>query len=316
MKNLNIKAITFLLCILAIASCKQEKKEEVKLRLKLTAGKKYNYKIITYQDIEQTIQGQKMDIKQVIGMNYIFDVQKVDKNGNATVKVTYKSLSLSQHGAGSDIEYNSEKPGTDIPLAAQTFHNMAGKSFMMQVTPEGEIKNVQGIDKMLDDLFAGKEYANNEEITELRKSMKEQFGERSIAQNMNNMLNIFPDDAVEVGESWQRTLSMSSGFPVILENNYTLKEIKDQLAVVELKSEIKPNEKAKEMEMGGAKVLYNLSGNQNGTLKINKNSGLISTAEIKQELSGDAKLQAGPGMNLGWPLTVKSVTKIESSELK
>lgn len=316
MKTKQIKVLTFLLLLLTFAACKQEKKEEVKLRLNFKEGKTYSYKITTDQEIEQTIQGQKMDIKQVIGMNYVFDVQKVDKNGNATVKVTYKSLSLSQHGAGSNIEYNSENPGTDIPLAAKGFHNMAGKSFNMQVTPEGQIKNVQGIDKILDELFAGKEYKNNEEVTALRNSMKEQFGEKAIAQNMNNMLNIFPDESMETGESWQRTLSMSSGFPVILENNYTLKEIKGQLAIVELKSEIKPNEKAKEMEMGGAKVLYNLSGNQSGTLKINKNSGLISTAEIKQELNGDAKLQAGPGMNLGWPLTVKSVTKIESSEQK
>ena len=129
MKKRYIKALSYLLLLLVIARCKTSKKEELTLKLNFAPGKSYNYKITTKQDIEQTIQGQKMDIKQEIGMNYIFDVQQVDKIGNATIKVTYKSLNLSQHGAGSDIVYNSENPPKEIPLPAQAFHNMAGKSW-------------------------------------------------------------------------------------------------------------------------------------------------------------------------------------------
>ena len=62
------------------------------------------------QQISQTIDNKKIDIFQLIGFNYVYDVQAVDAAGTATVKVIYKGVQYRNQGPMGIVDYDSADP--------------------------------------------------------------------------------------------------------------------------------------------------------------------------------------------------------------
>lgn len=148
-KQILIPAVSIFIFVLttgvwAAESCAAEK---LNLKLRLKAGQKYSMRITTEQKISQTIQGKKQDFNQMLAVGIGFEVEEVDANGVASLKVTYRMFKLKTPDG---MEYDSTKfdkiPGKK---PEQFYTAMIGQSFMMKIAPNGKILELKGIDKML-----------------------------------------------------------------------------------------------------------------------------------------------------------------------
>ena len=68
--------------------------DKIKLRLHLKKGESYGMQMVADQKISQTIQGQKQDMNQTIGMGYKMYVEDVDASGIISIDLPPKKWTL------------------------------------------------------------------------------------------------------------------------------------------------------------------------------------------------------------------------------
>ncbi len=301
-----------ILTVCFVTSCIKDK-EKIQLRLCLQAGESYNLRMVAEQKISQTIQEQTQDILQTIGTGYTFDVEDVDFDGSITVKVTYHSILFKQDGPMGKFEYDSSDPPAEIPPMAMGFNALVGQSFTMIISPEGNVKDIYGVDEMLSNMIEQLDLPDFPMMDDLMKNLKGQFGDEALKENMEKMMAVFPDSPVGIGERWTKRLVLSRGFPMILDNTWTLKARKDGLAIIEVRSVVEPNEEAPPIDMGIMKINYKLSGEQKGTMEIQEITGWPVQGELTQKFSGQVEMEGATqlGASMSWPVSMESVIRFE-----
>ncbi len=290
--------------------------DKIQLRLRLQEGESYNLRMITDQKIFQTIQGQRQDITQTMGMECTFNVEEVDTNGIASVKITYHSVFFKQDGPMGKIEYNSSNPPAIVPPMAVGFAALVGKSFSMKISPHGHIKDVQGVGAMLTHMMEKLDLPEGHMRTSIEKQLRDQWGDEAIKEMMENTFAIYPDKPVGIGDSWTKRVIISRGFPMILDNTWKLKARKGGVAIIEASSIVKPNPEAAPIEMGPLRLSYDISGEQKGTMELQEATGWTIRAKLTQEFSGQANMEGTPQMpeGMSWPISMESIISFEPFE--
>jgi len=290
--------------------------EKVSLRLKLAEGKTYNLKMTAQQKISQTIGGRKVDMDQTLGMGYSFAVTDVDAEGTISAKVTYDSVLFRQKGPTGTVEYDSAHPTETVNPMAKAFAAQLGQSFTLALTPEGRITKVEGVDKLFAHVLRSMDIPAGPQRDALEKSPKQQFGDQAMQDSMEQLTAIYPDGPVDVGDSWERKVTMAKGFPMQLENTWQLKSRKDGRATIDVKSKISSNANADPISMGPVSLKYDFTGDQKGELVLDEATGWTVSAKTTQKLTGKVNVKGAPGMPAGmsWPITIESTITLESSD--
>ncbi|HUS86290.1 MAG TPA: DUF6263 family protein, partial [Bacteroidales bacterium] len=145
-------------------------------------------------------------------------------------------------------------------------------------------------------------------------NFKNQFGDQTIKEMMDSMFSIYPDQPVGIGDSWTRKSIISHGYPMIIDNTWTLKDRQGGRAVIEMNSLIKPNPGAAPMEIGPMKLRQEFTGGSKGTLELDEATGWVKSAKMDQQLSGELTVEGSPqspeGMTI--PMTLKTAITVES----
>ncbi len=305
----HIVALVGILVIVALlASCGGGAKK-LDLRLRLEAGKSYGAKMVADQTITQTLAGQTQTMSQTIGMAYTYHVQGVESDGTLRVKVTYDWVRVGQDGPMGSFSYDSANPPATIPDAALGYAALVGQGFSMQMRPNGEIVDVQGVDEMLSHMLDAMGVPAGSARDELEASLRSQFGSEALKESFEKAALFYPDKPVAIGESWSKDIALETGMPMVLATTWTLKARKDGVAVVETRSDIQRNPEAKPVEMAGLTITYELSGEQSGSMELDEKTGWLLRGALKQNLSGQIS-----AMGMTWPMTVVSDIRFEPWE--
>lgn len=288
-----------------LASCGGGDKK-LDLRLRLEAGKSYGTKMVADQIITQTLGGQTQIMTQSIGMAYTYDVQGVETDGTMRVKVTYDWVRVAQDGPMGSFSYDSAHAPATIPEAARAYTALVGQGFFLQLRPNGEIVDVQGVDQMLAHMLDAMGVPAGSERDELEASLRSQFGNEALKESFEKAALFYPDKPVAVGDSWSKDISLETGMPMVLATTWTLKARKDGVAVVETRSDVRRNPEAKPVEMAGMTIAYELSGEQSGSMELDEKTGWLLNGTMKQNLAGQIS-----AMGMTWPMTVVSDIRFE-----
>lgn len=287
--------------------------KDLELRLRLKKGDSYSLKMTVDQKTFQTVMGQKHDMAQTIGFGYVFDVNDVAKDGTAMIKFTFKSSYFKQQGPTGTIEYDSSNPtDTDHPMA-KTFASIMGQSLTMQVTPKWHVKEIKGCDEMINHILEQLDLPEGPTTDQIVKSIKDQFGDKAFKEIWQQMMNIYPEKPIAIGDFWSRRFAYSMGVPMIIENAWILKERKNGIAFIDVNSKIKSDPDAGPVKMGNMTLTYDVTGDQNGTLELLEATGWIIRAKLIQKLSGMVEYSGVPaleGRNV--PISIESVINIET----
>lgn len=313
----NLFGILVVVLAVSIVALGNSATDRVQLRLHLQEGKSYNIQMTIDQKISQTIQGQRQDMTQTMGMGYSFDVVEVDENGMVSVKFTYHSVRLKQAGAMGTIEYDSSSPPDVVPPPARAFAALMGEGFSVKFSPEGHVKDVWGVDTMITNMMEKLDIPEGPMKDSMEQNLRNQYSDQALKQMMENMFAIYPDRLVGIGDSWTKRIVISRGFPMILDNTWTLKSRKDGVAIIEAHSTVKPNLEAAPEEIGSMGVIsYNLSGKQEGTMEMEEATGMTIRSKLTQQLSGQVMMKPTPQMpeGMSWPISMESTISYETLE--
>ncbi len=277
--------------------------EKIQYRIRFKEGEKYYLRFVTEQKISQTITGREQNIEQTIGIGCDFDVKNVEPNGNAWVSYTYRWAKLIQKGAGSKVVYDSSEKGSTAPPMAQGFAVLLEESFSLKITPQGKVEEVKGLQTVRNNVE--KKLPEGPMKEAMMVGLKQFINEEGIKEQTESSMAIFPEKPVGIGDSWRKTVALTQGAAMTLENEWILKDRKNGVSFIEVKSNIKSNPNAEPMEMGSTKVRYELSGKQQGMIEIEESTGRLIRSKTNQEISGQIKVKVAGQQSQEMPIPVK-----------
>ncbi|MCJ7784466.1 MAG: DUF6263 family protein [Desulfobacterales bacterium] len=301
--------------VFGLVSLSSASDEKIQLGFHPQSGKSYNLKQITDQYICQTIQGQQQKMGSKIGVKATCDVLGVEADGTARMKITYRGFLIKQTGPTGTIDYNSSRSTIPEDPISKIYSSLIGQSITFQMSPQGQVKNIQGLDNILSMVMAQSNVPQGPERASVEKMVVGIFGEEGLGKMMQKVAGIFPDVPVGIGDTWTKESHISDIFPAIIKSKYTLKDRQNGVATVEVQSTVEPNPNAqpKPMDFGSATLSYEVTGTTEGVIQIEEASGWTISGKYTQKMSGMAKMQdsAQPSRNMSIPITVESTTTLE-----
>ena len=293
------KLIAPLVIILLMAACKTS--DKLALQLNYQKGKKYYYTTVTSQKMNQEIMGKVVDIDNTTTIGYIYEVKDINKEGNYMVTITYD-------------KYDVENRGTTDTLSSKMDKGeiMKGFTYDMVVTPKGKVLEVHGMEKLMDKAF-DKAIPDSMKDSESAKIMdpivdkiKSEFSDKKMGDMMEQMTNYFPDDAVEVGDTWERVVNNSTIIPMKITTKYKVTDVKDNIVTLDVKATFEPGDGAGMMGAMGMKM--NFEGDQKGTMQIDTKTGLLvkSMQDMDMKTTITVMGMTTPGMKIKQQISMEA----------
>jgi len=270
-----------------------QQKQEIQLKFNLMPGEKYLFSSVIKQDITQEMMGQKVVTKQALTSDYIYDIQTV-KDGITTINVTFSTIKMDTDVAGGmqQLHFDSNNPDAGTG-ELKVLSNLVGKSFLMDINEEGKVERIEGLAEIIG--------PTDDQQAEI---LKQNFGDSSMIQSMNQITNIYPNKMVAKGDNW--TKSSSGSIAGMLHStatsDLTLSDVSGDSAFLAIEGQMaftKLEGEGGNPLLQGAK--FDLNGTQKGTLEVDVKSGLPVHTVVTQDISGTLEIQ---GMEI--PMSIVS----------
>ena len=281
------------------------------LRLRPKQKNVFNVRMISDQEIIQTIEGDEQVTLQKIGFDIKYEVTGVDQAGNTWFDVVYVWILYEQDGPAGKISYDSSNPPQVIPPAALGYSALLGKGFSMKISSEGKVLEIEGLEEMYAAMLDALDIEDDETRTMMEEMLQQNFGEEALQNQANNCVIDFPEGTIQIGDSWTATAEISVMVSMLVESTYTLRALDGNMATIDVQSTIKPDPEAEMMEIGPIKIGYNLSGEQQGTVELDIETGWSMNTRMTQDLSGEMVIIMEEE-ELVIPVVMKSTTTVET----
>lgn len=251
----------------------------VALKFKLKPGSKFSYDVRSVQDI----QAAGRDIKQEVTMVNDFAVQSAT-DSTRKLDVSYDRVAMKTDAMGQQLTYDSRDPATkSSPLALMG--GLVGKHFTVGVTDAGRVTSVEGVDQLVNSLV---DPANPNAVA-MRAQMTQTLNDKSLKSMMEQSFNIYPTHPVRPGDTWTKATSVAMGPTTMSANTtYKLASVHNGVAHLDVNSKL------------AGQGAVSLSGTQTGTMDVDVATGLLTSSQLKQNLSGST-----PEMKIATTITIK-----------
>ncbi len=307
MKKLAVAKILFFFVSLAIVfnACKSE--EALTLKFSPEVSKKYEVSMNYEQDMSMGAMG---DMQNTVVMNYDLLIKEKDSDGNFIILTTFKKMGFDTKSPQGNISYSSDSKTESNDMASamigKIFGGMIGQSFSMTVNKNGEVTELKGMEAIFNNMIKNMGLDTVPGGMQAVAGFRNQFSDEQFKKNFGESFNILPSKEVKVGDTWAIDNNNNMmGFEMKTKNTYTLKEIKGDLAIVDLVSDFNLGNENDEND-----VKMKMDGSQNGSLKIDINTGMTIESNIKQNISATQKM-----MGQEIPMKIEGNVKMTSKEI-
>jgi hypothetical protein len=319
LKKSVMMVLVIVLALGAIVSDVYSAEAKFDLKLKLKKGQKFGLKMVTDQKMSQTMMGQQQKMNQMTAMGMSFEVLDVDDNGNISIKTTHLNIHARIEGPMGVMEYDSTKPqepGANNPMSAM-YKAMLGQSFVMKLSPKGEILEIKGMDEMIAKMID--KMATDEAMKQQMKEMMKNFiNEDKMKETSGTMVAALPPKPVGIGDSWTNKISVAVGFPMEIDTTNTLTDHKEGIITIKTNASIEMGDDAKPTEMGPMKMTMKMKGAQKGTIQIDQATGWLVRSKADANFTGEFKTEPNEQMPqpMTIPIAIESVTTVEPMAVK
>lgn len=244
-------------------------------------------------------------------------------------ELTYDDYDVAQTVDGKKVSLK------DLPSdSAEKKNNLTdiikGICFRTVMSAEGKSAQLTGIDSIVLRMKNAMQNIPEETRNMLLSALKPIVNSDMAKGMLEQCFYVFPDEKVNVGDSWKNEIVMQSIFSMVIKSKYTLVEIKSGIAQLKVHSDISPgnndvmmpglamaapkgtdhspNESG--LDLGGMKMKAAFSGTQEGTVWVDMNKGMVKKNELSQDLTGKISISI-----LDLPMSMKMKTSYEVSPL-
>lgn len=264
--------------------------EKYELCYNLEQGQTYSQTMSIDMKMVMSAMGQDMDMGML--MSYTMDYTITDvADGVIFCNAKFTEVSMGITGMMGNASYSSSD-NSDYDPMVKMLQGMTKGQFAITMTKYGKVTSMSGLEEMMDNMYSSMGLSASD-AAQVKAMMQQSFSEEKMMEQMQSMA-IYPDYPVAIGDSWEMVAKTSQ---MELNNVYTLEKVDDDEVVIAVESEISAG------SIEGFEGT--IAGTQNGTNVVHRSSGWIKESKIKQDITGDGKIQ---GMN--GKITIKSTSTI------
>ena len=254
------KSIAGLAILLLFFSCSKESggsNEKVQLLFQPEQGRE----MISTMDIHSETKMLGMSIP--LDMNVEYSMIPTEVSDTAVlVKFTYNRIYMKmQNPMTGAVEYDSEKPeGIGADKMVEIYSGIIGKSFTVKFDRYGNVVEMK------------------DQSSEMGQVMGAFSNATDIKQYIQNVVPVFPEEAVGRADSWTRKIVTDDESGLSVETKYTVKRVDENELVLELEGKVYPS------AQDSMNVMIEVSGGLDGELTVDRNSGWTRHGLIIQDL--------------------------------
>ena len=198
-----------------------------------------------------------------------------------TINILGKKMTSIADGKTVVIDTKQPAPKEEQLKNIWTINNtLVGSKFSVKMKENGEVISIKGIDELYKKVEKAitpfvKEAEQKKQFVEY---FKQGFNEKMIKEEFSAGINILPKKGVKLGESWTISENIDPEGKVKSNITYTLNKIENGVAEVSVTGNIPA--KSNKQTQNGITMTMSVEGSQNGTLKIDENSGWVLSSKM------------------------------------
>jgi len=283
------------------------------LNFNLEKGKTYKLKQDVEQTTSQNILGNIQQVETTISSVMSFDV-KEKTNEFLLIDVSITDMLFKMKSPMFSMEYDSKKEVKDGDLLGKIYSKVIGKKYSVLIGRNGEVKQVEGLDMLINSIIEDSNVSNSAAKAQLNQSVKKMFGESVVKGNMEMLTYIFPKKKVRIGDKWSNKVSLESVMPVVFNNAWELESVNSGVVSISGITEIHSKESVDWSMVNGIPTKYNIKGNQSCVINLDKKTGWIISSDMESSMKGNIIMDKSEKMpqKMEIPIEIKTKTKYQS----
>ena len=264
-----------------------------RLGVQLQAGEKFPLQKTVEKTLTQyTLQG-PMESREKIELFMSVTVDEIrDRSKKFTVR--YNRVQYHSEMNGQKVVYDSQQPPYPIPDAALAYHGMVNNGFSFWVGPDNRITDVVDFHNFMQQCLANVPAAKAGLVSE---TLAKYSGQEGIANFVDDTIGLLPYDpnskdgstVVQLGGHWTKSRLFSDPVPMSINNKYTLQELNDTYAKVEVVGDISPSAAVTSSKITPVSIQVT-DGHSIGTCRIDRKTGLPLESRIDHLLNMNVQL--------------------------
>lgn len=242
-------------------------------------GKTYSVYNSSISTITSTApDGSKQVLKTEDEVNLSLLIKEKKADGNFLIELIQKNARQLMQIGDEKQEYVSGKPMSDpqADIDRKLLDCMINVPLMLTMNGKAEIEETKGLDVI-----------KNKMSKVLGDSVPaEQIPVADPSEAVGNLFLTFPEEAVNTGSTWEKSLpSAVQGLPILVHNTYTITERDSGIAYIKFNSKISLNKKEIPAEYLPQIEGLTLSGTVSGTMQVEERSGWTKDASATQNIT-------------------------------
>lgn len=159
--------------------------------------------------------------------------------------------------------------------------------FTVDLQSNGMIKNVNGLDALMDKASAAFSKLKSDEQAAYKKLLKDQFGTDAFRSWLEQLLIVYPVHGIKNGTQWEESVPLRTGLKGRIDLYWHLQHWDSQTAKIDGKGNIKTDKVETFTVEEGIQATASIDGTQTTNYLINRASGLPSIAVQNTEMKGE-----------------------------
>lgn len=268
------------------------------LEYTLSEGNVFMVKQNATQVITQELDGAKHQLTNTIDGILEFRVL-AQQEDNYQIALTFKDLNLymTSNIQGELMNVKAKEVSED-DVQSQIFNSLLNNPVQMTLSKTGDIIEVIGGDSLVVKMANASGLEDDFSKNMMKKSLEKEFGSDALSNNYKQMTFIYPENKVDVGDTWQNEYSGKLNS----KNTWTLDGITETNAIITGKADVT-------MDITEPATTMKLNGTQETKITTDILSGFIIKMQVEGFSEGTSTMtQMG---ELEIPTSIKSTITYE-----
>lgn len=247
------------------------------------------YRISETSDfIVKTAAGKEVSQEEKI-VDYGFKKMKAKsakKPNNQHYEVIIKDIYLEKNDLTDTFQYHHKGNLSTNKRLENGYEKLINYQFDIGISERGSIITKSNFEDAYEKDFGTADIFDNTDLEVIKQQVKLKFNKKTVEDALRYFEYTYPSDSVAVNDSWTVIDTLYPEFGVLSKMNYTLKEIKNNIAFIEIKSNLYRDENFKGLDMDMMHLKFDLRGQQEGMVLLDLKTGWIRKLTIAQNITG------------------------------
>ncbi len=276
----------------------REEKVEV-LELNLAVNQRFPMIKTVEQTLSQASAAGVIQSKSKLELILALTVEELHEDGRKRLRVQYSGVKYSHDIAGEKVSFDSNRSSGPAPPEVQAYQGLVQNGFSFWIGPDNKIIELVGFDQFMQRCLQNTPVSQRETVL---AKISETSGDDGVANFIDDSIGLLPYNinkehqggAVRVGESWTKTRRLTQPIPMVLKTEYTLRELNDNIARINIAGDIAASKISSPINQHGKSVqLFIRGGKSFGSCLIDRQTGLPLESKIDRFLETTVKLENG-----------------------